>query len=305
MQEIEDEAGDLMADMDPTLDGEVPHFPLPPVTTNHPTPSDVISAAKATLIKNTKETRADWFLTSKANGLTRPLVIESSASLSTSAPLVADAGLHASTPTPAPCAAIATTAVSNATPDEIFPIITKLRPDAWEIALTNAGIHEEYADILVGLREGFRCGLENISLSCTFIPPNHYTSKEDEDFIIMKYAEEIELGRISHGYEPDTLFSLIGHFRTAPLAVIEQAPGKRRVIVNHSYPKNGHSLDLENLPRTTDGKYIIDPTYTSINTVTESKKFQCTWGSFAECYLLVADAPAGSQAAVFDVDAAF
>ena len=62
MQEIEDEAGDLIADMDPTLDREVPHFPLPPVTTNHPTPSDVISAAKATLIKNTKETRADWFL---------------------------------------------------------------------------------------------------------------------------------------------------------------------------------------------------------------------------------------------------
>ena len=196
-------------------------------------------------------------------------------------------------------------AVPNATPDEIFPIITKLQPDAWEIALTDAGIHEEYADILVGLWEGFRCGLEDISLSCTFIPPNHYTSKEDEDFIITKYAEEIELGRISHGYEPDTLFSLIGHFRTAPLAVIEQAPGKRRVIINHSYPKNGHLLDLENLPRTAEGKYIIDPTQTSINTVTESKKFQCTWGSFAECYLLVADAPTGSQAAVFDVDAAF
>ena len=54
-----------------------------------------------------------------------------------------------------------------------------------------------------------------------------------------------------------------------------------------------------------DGKYIIDPTQTSINTVTDSKKFQCMWGSFAKCYLLVADAPIGSQAAVFDVDAAF
>ena len=35
------------------------------------------------------------------------------------------------------------------------------------------------------------------------------------------------------------------------------------------------------------------------------KKFQCAWGSFLECYFLVADAIEGSQAAVFDVDAAF
>ena len=121
----------------------------------------------------------------------------------------------------------------------------------------------------------------------------------------MKYAEEIELSRISHGYDPDTLFSLIGHFHTAPLAVIEQAPGKRCVIVNHSYPKHSHYVNLKTLPRTADSKYIIDPSKTSINTVTNSKKFQCTWGSFSECYLLVPDAPTGSQAAVFDVNAAF
>ena len=31
----------------------------------------------------------------------------------------------------------------------------------------------------------------------------------------------------------------------------------------------------------------------------------CAWGSFSECYLLVADAPEGTQAAIFDVDTAF
>jgi hypothetical protein len=35
------------------------------------------------------------------------------------------------------------------------------------------------------------------------------------------------------------------------------------------------------------------------------KKFQCAWGSFSECYLLVADAPENTKAAIFDVDAAF
>ena len=190
--------------------------------------------------------------------------------------------------------------------DHIFPIVTKLKADAWELALMDAGILNEFNDIPVGLRQGFFCGLENYSLACTSVPPNHYTSQEDEDFIITKYDEEIILGRISHGYDPDTLFSLIGHFCTAPLAVITRN-GKRRVIVNHSFPLNKHCINLDNQPPAlnTSNKIIVDPTHTSINTIIDSKKFQCAWGSFSECYLLVADAPAGTQAAIFDVDSAF
>jgi hypothetical protein len=199
---------------------------------------------------------------------------------------------------------ISHTAPLNVRPDDIFPIVTKLDPTAWELALSNAGILNVFSDIPEGLREGFLCGLEKFSLSCTSIPPNHYTSPEDEDFIIMKYAEEMALGRISQGYDPDTLFSLIGHFRTAPLAVISR-DGKRRVIVNHSFPRNTPCINLDNILHPSSGKISFDPTQTSINTVIDSKKFQCAWGSFSECYLLVADAPDGTQAAVFDVDAAF
>lgn len=192
----------------------------------------------------------------------------------------------------------------NVAPDPIFPIVTKLKAEAWELALKGAGIFDEFGDIPVGLRQGFLCGLERYSLSCTFIPPNHYTSQEDEDFIISKYTEEISLGRLSHGYDPDALFSLIGHFRTAPLAVITHGD-KRRVIVNHSFPKNKMQINLDTVPWDLAEKYIIDPSNISINTVIDSKKFQCAWGSFSECYLLVANAPEGTQAAIFDVDAAF
>ena len=188
--------------------------------------------------------------------------------------------------------------------DAIFPIVTKLKAAAWEIALKDAGILDEFGDIPIGLRQGFFCGLEHFSLASTFIPPNHYTSQEDEDFIISKYSEEISLGRLSHGYDPQALFSLIGHFRTAPLAVITHG-NKRRVIVNHSFPKTKACIILDKLHYNSTEGYIIDPTDTSINTVIDSKKFQCAWGSFSECYLLVADAPEGTQAAVFDVDAAF
>jgi hypothetical protein len=194
--------------------------------------------------------------------------------------------------------------LTNARPEDIFPIVTRLKPDAWEHALKDAGVFELFDDIPEGLRTGFLVGLERFSLASTFIPDNHYTSEEDEKFVISKYAEEIELGRISHGYDPDYLFSIIGHFRTAPLAVIEQSFGKRRVIVNHSFPHN-KSINLNDLPLDTSENYILDPTTTSINVVIDSKKFQCAWGSFSECYLLVADAPRGTQAAIFDVDAAF
>jgi hypothetical protein len=140
--------------------------------------------------------------------------------------------------------------------------------------LRDAGILDEFNDIPVGLRQGFSCGLKKNSLACTSVPLNHYTSKEDGDFVVMKYAEEMALGRISHGYNPDFLFSLIGHFRTAPLAVIDHGGSKRRIIVNHSYPNNNNNcIDLESLYHDASKKYIIDPTQTSINTVIDSTKF--------------------------------
>ena len=66
---------------------------------------------------------------------------------------------------------------ANVEPNPIFPIVTKLKADAWELALEDAGILGEFSDIPVGLRQGFQCGLEHFSLTSTFIPPNHYTSQ--------------------------------------------------------------------------------------------------------------------------------
>ena len=212
---------------------------------------------------------------------------------------------HATIVTPVPSVETFHMDPENVMPDTIFPVVTKLKPDAWEIALRNAGILNKFNNILVGLRQGFYCGLENFLLSCTSVPCNHYVLQEDEEFVITKYDKEIELGRLSHGYEPDTPFSLIGHFCTAPLAVIDQGGHKHCVIVNHSYPKNKHCIDSKNLPHDASKKYIINPTETSINMIIDSKKFQCAWGSFLECYLLVADVPEGTQAAVFNVNSAF
>lgn len=118
-------------------------------------------------------------------------------------------------------------------------------------------------------------------------------------------TRKITLGRVSHGYDPKTLFSLIGHFCTTPLAVINQNSGKCRIIVNHSYLRNKQSTTLDSFADISTLKHIIHPAITSINTVIDSKQFQCTWGSFSKCYLLVADAIEGCRATVFDVDSTF
>ena len=198
--EIEEGAEAFRVEVIPVMDEEdsLTHHPF--VLPNNLPPSDVFSVAKHTPTRNTKEKHDDWSPMNKANGSTNCLETELYASHSTSAPSAAVEEPPVHTPTLAPFVATSTTVAQNKTPDDIFPIITKLKADTLEQALTDSGICEKYKDILVGLRQGFPCGLENFSLASTFIPPNHYTAKEDKEFIITKYAEEIKLGRISHGY---------------------------------------------------------------------------------------------------------
>jgi hypothetical protein len=246
-----------------------------------------------------------WSPTSKESGSIGSSETRLCASLSTLALPAVGKIPPAPTATLVPSVGISPTDPQDASPDDIFPIITKLKAEAWEIAPSDTDILDKFNDILVGLREGFHCGLENFSLSCTSVPPNHYTSQKDKEFVIKKHAKEIALGRLLHGYDPHDLFSLIRHFHTIPLAVIDQGGSKYCIIVNHSYPKNKNCIDLKTLPHDAAQNYIINPTKTSINTIVDSKKFQCAWGSFSECFLLVANAPERIQAAVFDVDLAF
>ncbi len=61
----------------------------------------------------------------------------------------------------------------------------------------------------------------------------------------------------------------------------------------------------QEIPDTQCNSIPLNPSETSINAVIDSKKFQCAWGTFLECYLLVAKAPEGTEVAVFDIKSAF
>ncbi|KAF5371871.1 hypothetical protein D9615_009520 [Tricholomella constricta] len=167
-----------------------------------------------------------------------------------------------------------------------FPITTPLRHERWTALLLETGGLAKFAEVPKGLQFGFSIGIEDFILDHTFSPQNHYKSPSHHQFVVSKYAEEIRLGRVSPGYPPSLFFDLFGHYRTAPLNVIERTPGKLRITVDHSFPRD-------------------NPLIPSVNSCIDSKRFQCAWGTFAECYLLVADAPPGSEAAVFDVESAF
>lgn len=170
--------------------------------------------------------------------------------------------------------------------ERLFPLSIPLHVDRWETALRDAGVLDKFAEVPKGLRNGFSIGLNFFRLDKTFIPPNHYKSSDAREFLISKYSKEIELGRVSPGFLPSQAEQLFGPFRTAPLNVIVSAGGKQRVTLDLSFPCRNSDVS-------------------SVNSLIDLSAFPCDWGTFADCLLLVAKAPAGTQVAVFDVEAAF
>ncbi|KAF5374531.1 hypothetical protein D9615_009073 [Tricholomella constricta] len=201
-------------------------------------------------------------------------------------PRAARAATPASTNMGARSAALSSTVLNAALRERFLPVTTPLKHWRWTALLAEAGALEEFAEVPKGLQFGFSLGLESFVLDHTFSPPNHYKSTAHHAFVEEKYAEEIRLGRVSPGYPPHFVSELFGHYRTAPLNVIERTPGKLRITVDHSFPRD-------------------NPFTHSVNSCINSKRFQCAWGTFSDCFLLVADAPPGTEACVFDVDAAF
>lgn len=169
--------------------------------------------------------------------------------------------------------------------NHFLPIVTPLRWQRWEELLSEAGVLNQFRDVVVGIRDGFHLGVSS-SISSTFLPPNHKSALDNSDIINAHIDKEHATGRYSDPYDPDLFEQLFGPFRSSPLWVIfNPNSGKSRLIQDHPFPRNNPSL-------------------LSVNSEIDSSEFQCDWGTFANCFLLVAKAPPGSQAAVFDVDAA-
>ncbi len=112
--------------------------------------------------------------------------------------------------TNAPSAALQSTMHRRSMLEDPFPIVMPFQHWVWKSMLEDAGILNEYTDIPAGIEHGFLTGLENFNLTQTFAPKNHCSEPEHLSFLHEKYSEEIQLGRLSRGYEPEELQALIG-----------------------------------------------------------------------------------------------
>lgn len=207
----------------------------------------------------------------------------SSASASISPPGALETLRAANLATLAPCAVVG---IPPSLVANIFPIVTPLRPEAWRAYLNNTGLLDEFADVVLGIIYGFSRGIE-APVPFTRVSPNHPSALVHAEFIDSLIITDIAEGRYSEPYDPCVLEALIGPFLTSPLAVVTKPDsGKKRLVQNHSYPR-------------------LNPDVPSPNSFIDPSRFKCDWGTFTNCFLIVARAPAGTQASVFDVDKAF
>lgn len=168
----------------------------------------------------------------------------------------------------------------------LLKVVTPLSHDKWHQALNDCSLLNEFADVPIGLRVGFKTGVSSSILS-PIIPKNHNSALNAPQVVQQHIENELQLNRYSGPFSVPQLLTLIGPFRTAPLGVVPKPNSdKYRVIQDLSFPRN-------------------NPTLSSVNSEINSDDFPCEWGTFAQCYFLVAKAPPGTQVAVFDVDSAY
>jgi hypothetical protein len=161
-------------------------------------------------------------------------------------------------------------------------MVTPLKADNWERRIKEAGLEEAYGDIPNGIQYGFSHGLDRAQTArTTYIPDNLKSALEHPDVISAYLEKEQALGCISEAYDPVFLESQIGPFRCSPVGCIQKdmLHGKWRMFNHHSFPYD-------------------DPDIASVNSQINKDDFPCDWGSFAQCFLIIARAKDGTQASL-------
>jgi hypothetical protein len=103
---------------------------------------------------------------------------------------------------------------------EFFPVVTPLCWKEWESILDEAGILNEFSDVPVGIRDGFRLGYSE-SLTSSYIPQNHSSATNNPEVVRAYIAKEIAAGRYSSGFKATELDSHF-HFRTLLLVLLSK-----------------------------------------------------------------------------------
>jgi hypothetical protein len=185
---------------------------------------------------------------------------------------------------PALCAKNLAMAQSNA-PHSNWPVHRPLHLDRWLHWLTNYGLAEKHSTFLHCIEHGFSYH-SSISISTNHIYPHMrsaFTYQEAIEAIIIK---EREAGRYLGPFTLHELESFLGRpFIAHPLGIVPKSNGKYRLVEDLSHPH--------------------DPSFPSLNALTDTSNLSLNWGSMADAAHLVITAPPGSLAATVDWQEAF
>ncbi|TFY77144.1 hypothetical protein EWM64_g6870 [Hericium alpestre] len=133
-------------------------------------------------------------------------------------------------------ATTSTTERGRALAIECQRVVTPYSASGWEQALNRTGLSSKYPTLVHDLVYGAPIG-NPPPLSHTFLPPNMPNALEHPSFIEDHIKEELDARRFSGPFSlTDAFLFFGGHFRTAPLGVVEKEPGsgKWRMIRNLS-----------------------------------------------------------------------
>ncbi|KAK6967055.1 hypothetical protein R3P38DRAFT_3509002 [Favolaschia claudopus] len=115
-------------------------------------------------------------------------------------------------------------------------VVTPYHAAGWFAALRDCNLLERYPNLVHDISFGSPIG-NPPTPSFTFIPSNMPTTDLNPSFIDNYLAGEVAAGRMSGPYSVEEAHAFFGgHFRTAPLGLVEKEPGlgKWRMVQNNS-----------------------------------------------------------------------
>lgn len=135
---------------------------------------------------------------------------------------------------------------------------------AWEVALKQAGLLDEYQDVIDGFVHGFDQGIPHHKMQGIphFTPKNHASSLLVAEKIKSNITKEVERRRMFGPFSHLEVSKAFKFFRSNPLGAVVNGDGSVRPINDLSYPRNM-------------------PTTPSVNSFVDRNDFKTTWDDFA------------------------
>jgi hypothetical protein len=171
------------------------------------------------------------------------------------------------------------TAHSPARPNPPWPLVTPLILERWHHYLSKHDLLEKHAKTLNDIEFGFSYH-SSIQISESRIFPNQPFTIQNPEVIDKVIESELEAGRYFGPYTLPEIEAILGPIICHPIGVIDKVNGKKRLIEDLSFPRDG--------------------SFPSLNSLTDISHLHLDWGGLAEMTHLVVSAKPGTRGATLD-----